>query len=82
MLFNPETNGVVVIDFERALLLELPRRPLSQLVPNKRTWKSGAMDAKRVTGNSGKRIRSSQSFSEDIWLAKTAFLEWNTRRGT
>ncbi|TXB98086.1 hypothetical protein FocTR4_00017229 [Fusarium oxysporum f. sp. cubense] len=77
MLFNPETSGVMVIDFERALLLNPPRRPLAQLVPNKRAWKSETMDAKKVTGDSRKRSRPSQSFSEDIWLAKTAFLEWN-----
>ncbi|KAK2468561.1 hypothetical protein H9L39_19720 [Fusarium oxysporum f. sp. albedinis] len=77
MLFNPETSGVMVIDFERALLLNPPRRPLAQLVPNKRAWKSETMDAKKVTGDSSKRSRPSQSFSEDIWLAKTAFSEWN-----
>ncbi|KAK2675190.1 hypothetical protein RAB80_002234 [Fusarium oxysporum f. sp. vasinfectum] len=77
MLFNPETNRVMVIDFERAMLLKPPRRPLAQLVPNKRAWKSERMDAKKVTGDSSKRSRPSQSFSEDIWLAKTAFLEWN-----
>ncbi|EXA28898.1 hypothetical protein FOVG_19529 [Fusarium oxysporum f. sp. pisi HDV247] len=80
MLFNPETSGVMVIDFERALLLNPPRRPLAQLVPNKRAWKSERMDAKKVTGDSSKRSRASQSFSEDIWLAKTAFLEWNADR--
>ncbi|KAH7118371.1 hypothetical protein EDB81DRAFT_848105 [Dactylonectria macrodidyma] len=81
MLFNPETNGVMVIDFERALLLKPPRRPLAQLVPNKRAWKSETMDIKKVTGDSSKRIRSSQSFSEDISLAKMAFFEWNVHRG-
>ncbi|KAJ9413640.1 hypothetical protein QL093DRAFT_2486717 [Fusarium oxysporum] len=80
MLFNPETNGVMVIDFERALLLKPPRRPLAQLVPNKRAWKSETMDAKKITGDSSKQGRASQSFSEDIWLAKTAFLEWNADR--
>jgi serine/threonine protein kinase len=82
MLFNPETNGVMVIDFERALLLKQPRRPLAQLVPNKRAWKSEAMDVKKVTGDSSKRSRPHQSFSEDIWLAKTVFLEWNADRCT
>jgi hypothetical protein len=82
MLFNPETSGVMVIDFERALLLNPPRRPLAQLVPNKRAWKSETMDAKKVIGDSSKRSRSSQSFSEDIWLAKTAFSEWNASRWT
>ncbi|EXK75729.1 hypothetical protein FOQG_19506 [Fusarium oxysporum f. sp. raphani 54005] len=66
MLFNPETNGVMMIDFERALLLKPPRRPLAPLVPNKRAWKSETMDAKKVTGDSSKRSRPSQSFSEDI----------------
>ncbi|RYC78622.1 hypothetical protein BFJ63_vAg18502 [Fusarium oxysporum f. sp. narcissi] len=80
--FNPETSGVMVIDFERALLLNPPRRPLAQPVPNKRAWKSETMDAKKVTGGSSKRSRPSQSFSEDIWLAKTAFLEWNADRWT
>ncbi|KAJ9413473.1 hypothetical protein QL093DRAFT_2475958 [Fusarium oxysporum] len=75
---HQDTNRVMVIDFERALLLKPPRRPLAQLVPNKRAWKSETMmDAKKVTGDSSKRNRPSQSFSEDIWLAKTAFLEWN-----
>ncbi|KNB19274.1 hypothetical protein FOXG_16420 [Fusarium oxysporum f. sp. lycopersici 4287] len=82
MLFNPETNRVTVIDFERALLLKPPRRPLAQLVPNKRARESETMDAKKVTGDSSKRSRASQSFSEDIWLAKTAFLEWNAGRWT
>ncbi|EXM12910.1 hypothetical protein FOTG_18617 [Fusarium oxysporum f. sp. vasinfectum 25433] len=82
MLFNPETNRVMVIDFERALLLGPPRRPLAQLVPNKRAWKSERMDVKKVTGDSSKRSRASQSFSEDIWLAKTVFSEWNADRWT
>jgi hypothetical protein len=82
MLFNPETNRVMVIDYERALLLNPPRRPLAQLVPNKRARKSETMDAKKVIGDSSKRSRPSQSFSEDIWLAKTAFSEWNAGRWT
>jgi hypothetical protein len=75
ILFNPETNMAMVIDFKRASLLKPPRRPLAQLVPNKRAWKSKKIDAKKVTGDSSKRIRLSQSLSEDIGLAKTAFLE-------
>ncbi|EEU47541.1 uncharacterized protein NECHADRAFT_36088 [Fusarium vanettenii 77-13-4] len=83
LLFNSETNGVMVIDFERALLLEPPQRPsLAQLVPKKRAWKSEAMDAKKkVTGGSSKRNRADRGFSEDIWLASTAFMDWNARRG-
>ncbi|RMJ09806.1 hypothetical protein CDV36_010574 [Fusarium kuroshium] len=81
MLFNSETDGVMVIDFERALLLEPPRRQLAQLVSRKRARKSEVMDVKKVTGDSSKRNRVHGGFSEDILLAKTAFLEWNARRG-
>ncbi|KAH0424815.1 hypothetical protein CcaCcLH18_11313 [Colletotrichum camelliae] len=52
MLFNVEVKGVMLIDFERALLLERPRRPLAQLVPNKRRRKPVAGD---VAGMAGKR---------------------------
>ncbi|KAF3351634.1 hypothetical protein VDGD_05194 [Verticillium dahliae] len=74
MLFNPETNRVMFIDFERALLLKPPRRPLAQLVPNKRAWKSEMMmDVNKATDDSSRQIGSSQSFSEDISMAKMAF---------
>ncbi|KAH0425469.1 hypothetical protein CcaCcLH18_10928 [Colletotrichum camelliae] len=36
MLFNEGVNGVMLVDFERAQVLTPPRRPLTQLVPNKR----------------------------------------------
>lgn len=38
ILRNPETGDVMLIDFERVSLLDSPRRPLGQLVPNKRAW--------------------------------------------
>lgn len=40
-LVNRETGSVVLIDFERAVLLEAARRPLAQVVPDKRGWDSG-----------------------------------------
>ncbi|KAH7112671.1 hypothetical protein EDB81DRAFT_922641 [Dactylonectria macrodidyma] len=40
-LVNRETDSVMLIDFERAVLLEAVRRPLAQVVPNKRGWDSG-----------------------------------------
>ncbi|KAG7103053.1 hypothetical protein HYQ44_017141 [Verticillium longisporum] len=43
MLVNLEMNGVMMIDFERASLLTLPRHPLAQLVPNKRTGNQEAV---------------------------------------
>jgi serine/threonine protein kinase len=36
ILLNPETQGVVIIDFERSRLLSPPRRQLAALEPNKR----------------------------------------------
>ncbi|CAG9955352.1 unnamed protein product [Clonostachys rosea f. rosea IK726] len=35
-LLNPETRGVMIIDFERSRLLSSPRRQLAALQPNKR----------------------------------------------
>jgi hypothetical protein len=40
-LVNRETGSVVLIDFERAVLLEAARRLLAQVVPDKRGWDSG-----------------------------------------
>ncbi|KAH7118109.1 hypothetical protein B0J13DRAFT_590195 [Dactylonectria estremocensis] len=80
MLFNPETNGVMIIDFERSSLLRPPRRPLAQLVPNKRAWKQETMDVKKAARDSRNRSRSSRGFPEDILMAKTAFLDGKMRR--
>ncbi|KNB02954.1 hypothetical protein FOXG_05573 [Fusarium oxysporum f. sp. lycopersici 4287] len=75
MLFNPETNRVMVIDFERALLLKPPRRPLAQLVPNKRAWKSETMmDAKKVTGDSSRRSQPSQKLFRGYLVGKDGVL--------
>ncbi|KAH7140423.1 hypothetical protein B0J13DRAFT_504647 [Dactylonectria estremocensis] len=80
MLFNSETNGIMIIDFERASLLRPPRRPLAQLVPNKRAWKQETMDVKTATGDSCNRGRLSRGFPEDILMAKTAFLDGKIHR--
>ncbi|KAH7131168.1 hypothetical protein EDB81DRAFT_135184 [Dactylonectria macrodidyma] len=80
MLFNAETNEVMIIDFERASLLKPPRRPLAQLVPNKRAWKSETMDVKKATGDSHNRSRSSRGCPEDILMAKMAFLNGKRHR--
>jgi serine/threonine protein kinase len=41
MLLSKETNSVMLIDFERARLLDLRRLPLAPVVPNKRAWAAG-----------------------------------------
>ncbi|KPM36116.1 hypothetical protein AK830_g10442 [Neonectria ditissima] len=74
MLFNAETDGVMMIDFERATLLKPPRRPLGQTVPNKRAWKSEEMGVKKATGDTHNRSQA-RGFPEDILMAKTAFLD-------
>ncbi|KAM0426309.1 hypothetical protein ACHAPT_008349 [Fusarium lateritium] len=66
MLFNSETNGVMMVDFERASLLELPQPPLGQPVPNKRRWESEGVDK-------SSRRQAERGFSEDIYTAETVF---------
>ncbi|KAI6386420.1 hypothetical protein MCOR24_011298 [Pyricularia oryzae] len=73
MLFNAETSGVMMIDFERALLLEAPRPPLVQLVSNKRKRKPDMVDSSKWIRKSGGRGQVSGVFSEDIGLMKMAF---------
>ena len=75
MLVNRETNGVMMIDFERARLLEKARRPLANLVPNKRRldWTSSTGSEKhKASKRQGMRIRG---FAEDTMMARTAFLD-------
>ncbi|TLD09833.1 hypothetical protein PspLS_12047 [Pyricularia sp. CBS 133598] len=72
MLFNTKVNGVMMIDFERALLLEPPRSPLGQLVPNKRRWKPNVVYSSKSRKPVG-RNHVSRVFSEDIGLIKMAF---------
>jgi hypothetical protein len=75
MLFCPETNGVMIIDFERSLLLTPYRHPLVQMVPNKRGWEQETTDVKKATADRSKPSRSSRGFQEDIHMARVAFLD-------
>ncbi|KAI3341946.1 hypothetical protein F4824DRAFT_486383 [Ustulina deusta] len=74
MLLNPETQGVMLIDFERALLLDPPRRPLGQLVPNKRAWNQETAQGKDGPHCSG-RSRPAQRFANDSAMMSMVFLE-------
>ncbi|RMI95609.1 hypothetical protein CDV36_016391, partial [Fusarium kuroshium] len=56
MLVNKETDSVMLIDFERAVLLEAARRPLAQVVPNKRGWDSGRVADGEKSARPGKRV--------------------------
>lgn len=73
MLFNEEVNGVIMIDFERALLLEPLRPPLVQLVPNKRGWRPDTAESIKSVGKSGDRGEASRIFSDEIGLMKIVF---------
>ncbi|KAL5866428.1 hypothetical protein ACKVWC_011452 [Pyricularia oryzae] len=72
MLFNAEISGVIMIDFERALLLEPPRPPLVQLASNKRKRKPDVVYSSKSRKPVG-RSQVSSVFSEDIGLMKMAF---------
>ncbi|KAI1418857.1 hypothetical protein F5Y12DRAFT_721519 [Xylaria sp. FL1777] len=74
LLRNPETGGVMLIDFERASLFDRPRRPLGQLVHNKRAWGQETVDKKNGTScaSTGRRDRQ---FADDWAMAKVAFYE-------
>ncbi|KAH6889924.1 hypothetical protein B0T10DRAFT_487099 [Thelonectria olida] len=75
MLFNAEINGVMMIDFERALVVEPPRRPLAQLVPNKRSWNPETIDCSKSAEKSSDRGRVRRAVSEDIGMMKMVFRE-------
>lgn len=82
MLVNRETDGVMVIDFERAELLRpgrrrRRRRALAPLVPNKRGWDSHDRPEKRggPAKRQGTTARSGGYFAEDAMMARAAFEE-------
>ena len=74
ILRNPETGNVMLIDFERASLLDRPRRPLGQLVPNKRAWSQEIVNRKSGTGGVN-RTKLDQRFADDRAMARMAFRE-------
>jgi hypothetical protein len=73
MLFNPEVNGIMMIDFERASLRPV-RGPLVSLVPNKRAWREDTVD-----GKSYSRDRSNRGALNDISMAEMTFLDSRPR---
>ncbi|KAI8625609.1 hypothetical protein F5Y19DRAFT_466948 [Xylariaceae sp. FL1651] len=61
LLLNTTTQEIMVIDFERALLLDPPRRPLGHLVPNKR-----ARNQETAEGKNGARHLGQPVISKDM----------------
>ncbi|KAI0397976.1 hypothetical protein F5Y17DRAFT_257027 [Xylariaceae sp. FL0594] len=76
ILRNPKTGDVMLIDFERALLLDPPRRPLGLLVPNKRkrAWSQEIVNEKGGTRCVNK-AKVGRHFAEDRAMARMAFCE-------
>lgn len=72
MLFNPETNGVMWVDFERAAVLKLPRLPLEPSVPNKRGRTHGD-DTRNKSEGLHKRTQRARAFDQDISMARAVF---------
>ncbi|EXU95373.1 protein kinase [Metarhizium robertsii] len=77
MLFNPETNRIMVIDFERAELVQPPRRALAQLVPNKRAWSYEIPDKMTKRDENSCRYQGRVDVGSDILMARSAFSELN-----
>lgn len=71
MLSNSETNGVMMIGFERASMLRSPRHPLAQLVPNKRNREPGEANGK----SSDKQSSSARMFAQEESEVQFAFHE-------
>ena len=75
LLFNPETNGIMIIDFERSSLVAPLRRVLGPVVPNKRAWGNESSDKKSGGDRHvAKRARGVDA-GQDILMARLAFLE-------
>ncbi|KAK9773056.1 putative Protein kinase domain-containing protein [Seiridium cardinale] len=66
VLRHPQTGKVMMIDFERSVV-KLIRRPLGQVVPNKRVWTHGGSMEKVGTA------RCEMGFRDDILAADAEF---------
>ncbi|OAA38314.1 Protein kinase-like domain protein [Metarhizium rileyi] len=73
ILFCRETNGVMIIDFERAVLLEPPRRALAKVAPNKRILQDTPGEQTRHQSRWVTRC-----FSEDMSMAGWIFVNIKT----
>ncbi|KID83887.1 Protein kinase-like domain protein [Metarhizium guizhouense ARSEF 977] len=74
ILLCRETNEVMMIDFERAVLLQPPRPPLATMTPNKRLL---LQDTPRERKRHKSR-RMTRCFAEDILMASGLFVTTNT----
>ncbi|XXH05276.1 hypothetical protein Hte_011701 [Hypoxylon texense] len=69
VLSNPATGQVMIVDFERASIVELARRPLGPLVLNKRPWDYERDEKRRARDQ---RLNKA-GFQDDISAAVAVF---------
>ncbi|KAJ3499733.1 hypothetical protein NLG97_g115 [Lecanicillium saksenae] len=82
MLYCPEVDSVMIIDFERSVLLRPSRRALEQVVPNKR--KRSYDSARKMGGadcESHCEKRGALYMSNDFLMANTVFAELSCCKG-
>ena len=65
VLFHKESGRVMIIDFERARLMDTPRRPLASLAPNKRKRSVGDSGAAGKSVSRGSSVGQSQQLIRD-----------------
>ena len=73
VLQNPMTDQMMLIDFERALLMDPPRFPLGQVASNKRKWNSEKDEKIKPSYECSTRRQEQNPFFEDIARAKGMF---------
>ncbi|KAK1657140.1 hypothetical protein BDP55DRAFT_567888 [Colletotrichum godetiae] len=71
VLFNKEVKGIMMIDFERAQFAKPPRRPLTQLIPNKRRRTAQMTKCGKLAAQSRNRDEDDGKFSADIEMVGT-----------
>jgi hypothetical protein len=73
-LWCQETGRVMIIDFERAVLVDPPQLPPGQVVPNKRARAPQRMDFFKATGQPSSTVGRDRRVRNDILAAKSIFV--------
>ena len=72
-LWCQETGRVMMVDFERSVLMDPPRKPLAQVVPNKRALTPDGMDTCKATSQASRKAGYSELTRDDILAARMIF---------
>lgn len=71
--WSRETRRVMMIDFERAVLMDLPRLPLAETVSNKRARVLQGTESGKAVGQLGSKSDYDRPVWNDIMAAKSVF---------